>query len=336
MKPTDFALRLTAFLGQYLPAQRNVSLNTIKAYRDAFTLLLRYCRDEQKVPPEKATMDTLNASLVLSFLNHLETGGNCGTRTRNHRLSVLHAFFRYLQTEAPERMVQCQQILAIPFQRCAHSTVNYLSTEELSEILAQPDLTTDCGRRDAVMLSVLYDTGARVQELVDLSVRDIRLTSPAQIRLTGKGRKTRVVPLLSGTVKLLAQYMREHRLDCPERMDSPLFFNRQGERLSRSGVRYLLTKYTEEARKAKPGLPEKISPHTLRHSKAMHLLQAGNPATVIQAILGHADIRSTDIYARADMEMKRRALEKATKTAPSGTLPSWQGDRGLMDWLRSL
>jgi len=232
--------------------------------------------------------------------------------------------------------VQCQQILAIPFQRCARPTVNYLSTEELSEILAQPDLATDHGRRDAVMLSVLYDTGARVQELVDLSVRDIRLASPAQIRLTGKGRKTRVVPLLSGTVELLAQYMREHRLNCPERMDSPLFFNRQGEHLSRSGVRYLLTKYTEDARKAKPGLPEKISPHTLRHSKAMHLLQAGNPATVIQAILGHADIRSTDIYARADMEMKRRALEKAAKMAPSGTLPSWQRDKGLMDWLRSL
>ncbi len=336
MKPTDFAVRLTAFLGEYLPVQKNVSPNTIKAYRDAFTLLLRYCRDEQKVPPEKVTLGTLNASLVLSFLNHLETGGSCGTRTRNHRLSVLHAFFRYLQIEAPERMVQCQQILAIPFQRCARPTVNYLSTEELSEILSQPDLTTDHGRRDAVMLSLLYDTGARVQELVDLSVRDVRLDSPAQIRLTGKGRKTRVVPLLSGTVELLAQYMREHRLDCPERMDSPLFFNRQGEHLSRSGVRYLLMKYTENARKAKPGLPDKISPHTLRHSKAMHLLQAGNPATVIQAILGHADIRSTDIYARADVEMKRRALEKATKTAPPSTLPSWHGDKGLMDWLRSL
>lgn len=336
MKPTDFAERLTAFLGQYLPAQKNVSPNTIKAYRDAFTLLLRYCRDEQKLPPEKVTLDKLSAPLVLGFLNHLERGGNCGTRTRNHRLSVLHAFFRYLQTEVPERIMQCQQIMAIPFQRCARATVNYLSTEEMAAILAQPNFATDRGRRDAVMLSVLYDTGARVQELVDLLVRDVRLDSPAQIRLTGKDRKTRVVPLLSGTVELLAEYMREHRLVCPERMDSPLFFNRHGGRLSRSGVRYLLKKYTEEARKVKPGLSDKISPHTLRHSKAMHLLQAGNPATVIQAILGHADIRSTDIYARADMEMKRCALEKTIKVAPSGTLPYWQGDKGLMNWLRSL
>jgi len=336
MKPTDFAVRLTAFLGQYLPVQKNVSPNTVKAYRDAFTVLLRYCRDEQRVPPEKITLDALNASLVLGFLNHLEAERDCCTRTRNHRLAVLHAFFRYLQTEVPERMMQSQQILAIPFRRCGRPTVNYLSTGELSEILAQPDLATGCGRRHAVMLSLLYDSGARVQELVDLSVRDVRLDSPAQVRLTGKGKKTRVVPLLSGTVELLAQYMREYRLDHPARMDAPLFFNRKGERLSRSGVRYLLNKYTQNARRAKPGLPERITPHTMRHSKAMHLLQAGNPATVIQAILGHADIRSTDIYARADLDMKRRALEKATKTAPSFTPPSWQNDKGLIDWLHSL
>ena len=336
MKPTDFAMRLTNFLGQYLPSQKNVSPNTVKAYRDAFTVLLRYCRDEQKVQPEKITLDALNASLVLNFLSHVETGRNCCTRTRNHRLSVLHAFFRYLQTEVPERMMQWQQILAIPLQRCCRPIVNYLSTDEVAEILRQPDLATGYGRRDAVLLSLLYDSGARVQELVDLSVRDVRLESPAQIRLTGKGRKTRVVPLLPDAVDLLAQYMREHCLGSPECMDSALFFNRKGERLSRSGVRFLLAKYVGVARKARPCLPGRITPHTMRHSKAMHLLQAGNPATVIQAILGHADIRSIDIYAKADLQMKRRALEKTAKTAPLLTLPFWQNDKGLMDWLRTL
>ena len=234
-------------------------------------------------------------------------------------------------------MVQCQQILAIPLQRCARPVVNYLSREEMAAILAQPDLAIIWGRRDAVLLSVLYDTGARVQEVVDLSVGDVRLDSPAQIQLTGKGRKSRVVPLLSGTVELLREYMREHRLRCTERIESSLFFNRRGERLSRSGVRYILAKHTETARKETPGLPGRISPHTTRHSKAMHLLQAGNPAPVIQAILGHTDIRSTDIYARADMEMKRRALEKASATEPpSATLPSWQENKGMMEWLRSL
>jgi len=336
MRPTDFAVRLTSFLSEYLPAQRNVSPNTIKAYRDAFTLLLRYCRDQLAVPPENLALDALNAALILSFLNYLETENNCSIRTRNHRLSVLHAFFRYLQTEEPGRIAQCQQILAIPIKRCARPTVNYLTPEELAQILAKPDLETIWGRRDAVLFSLLYDTGARVQELVDLKVRDVRLNSPAQIRLTGKGRKMRVVPLMSGTVNLLDRYMKEHRLDRPECMDSMLFFNRRGENLSRSGVRYLLAKYTEDTCMPKTIRSGRISPHTMRHSKAMHLLQAGNPATVIQSILGHADIRSTDIYARADLEMKRHALEKATGMGPSVTIPFWQIDKGLMDWLCSL
>ena len=335
MKPTDFAIRLTNFLGEYLSAQKNVSSNTIKAYRDAFTLLLRYCRDHLAISPENLTLDTLNASLVLSFLNYIENGGNC-IRTRNHRLSVLHAFFRYLQTEEPGRIAQCQQILAIPLKRCSRPKVDYLTIDELAEILEKPNLSTKWGRRDATLLSLLYDTGARVQEVVDLSVRDVRLNSPAQICLTGKGRKTRVVPLMSATVNLLAQYMNEYRLDRPECIDLPMFFNRRGEKLSRSGVRYLLEKYTTDARKTKPGLLKNISPHTMRHSKAMHLLQAGNPATVIQSILGHADIRSTDIYARADIEMKRHALQKAAEMAPSVNLPSWRENKGLMEWLSSL
>lgn len=336
MKPTDFAIRLTQFLGEYLPAQRNMSPNTIKAYRDAFTLFLRYCRDQRDLAPERVTLELLEVPLILSFLDYLETERNCCPRTRNHRLSALHAFFRFLQTETPDRIAQCQRVLAIPFQRSARPLVNYLSREELTTLLAQPDLTAMQGRRDAVLLSLLYDTGARVQELIDISVRDVRLESPAQVLLTGKGRKTRVVPLLSGTVDLLAEYLREHRLSQCEQAYSPLFFNRRGEHLSRSGVRYILAKYLEQARRANPAIPKNTSPHTLRHAKAMHLLQAGNPATVIQAILGHADIRTTDIYARADMEMKRRALERAASTEPSTEFPSWQEDQKLMSWLRSL
>jgi integrase/recombinase XerD len=336
MKPTDFAIRLTNFLGEYLPAQKNVSPNTTKAYRDAFTLFLRYCRDHLPLSPEHLTLDKINVPLVLSFLNYLEAESNCNIRTRNHRLSVLHAFFRYLQTEEPGRIAQCQQILAIPLKRCARPIVNYLTTEELAKILAKPNMTAIWGRRDAVLLSLLYDTGARVQELVDLSVRDVRLSSPAQVRLTGKGRKVRLVPLMSGTVNLLAQYMSKHRLDRSERMDSPLFFNRRGEHLSRSGVRYLLSKYAGDLCNSKSALSGRVSPHTMRHSKAMHLLQAGNPPAVIQSILGHADIRSTDIYARADMEMKRQALAKVADMTPSLNMASWLNNKGLMEWLHSL
>ena len=248
----------------------------------------------------------------------------------------MHAFFRYLQVEAPEHIKQCQQILAIPFQRYQRSSVNYLSVEDLAVILSQPDINKVEGRRDAVLLSVLYDTGARVKELIDLNVRDVRLESPAQIILHGKGRRTRSVPLLSGTVNLLKEYIDEHRLNRPEKIDDQLFHNRRGERLSRSGVRYILNKYAEKAKNRLPGISEQISPHTFRHTKAMHLLQAGNPLITIQAILGHVDIKTSGIYASADMEMKRKALERASEISPSVEIPSWKKDENLLAWLRSL
>jgi integrase/recombinase XerD len=336
MKPTDFAAHLTRFLAEYLPAQRSVSPNTVKSYRDVFMLLLRFYRDRQGLNPERVTLGHIDVNRVLAFLGHLERERRCGIRTRNHRLSALHAFFRYLQTEEPGRIMQCQQILAIPFQRFQRAEVSYLTPDELAAILAQPDLNTSEGRRDAVLLSLLYDTGARVQELVDIKVRDIRLESPAQVLLHGKGKKTRIVPLLSGTVNLLAEYIHEHRLDRPDLQDLNLFQNRHRTKLSRSGVSYVLAKYALQANNRQSGSERHISPHTFRHTKAMHLLQAGNPMTTIQAILGHADLKTSAIYATADLEMKRAALEKAASVAPSPTLPSWRQDTSLMEWLRKL
>ena len=176
-----------------------------------------------------------------------------------------------------------------------------------------------------------------MQELIDLSVRDVRLENPAQVRLTGKGRKTRVVPLMNSTVALLRDYLREQGLIGPETFDKPLFRNRFGRRLSRSGIRYLVEKYVRKASISQPAVPlPKVSPHTFRHSKAMHLLQTDNPLVVIRDFLGHADIKSTEIYARADLDMKRRALEKASTKSPTPAVPSWQKDKGLLDWLTSL
>jgi site-specific recombinase XerD len=336
MKPTDLARHLTGFLGSYLPVQRNLSHNTIASYRDTFTLLLRYCQEHHRLPPQRLQLDQLRVPMLLAFLDHLEKERHCSARTRNQRLAAIHAFFRYLQTEAPDRMTQCQQVLLIPFQRHDRLAVPYLSVEDLSALLAQPDLGTTMGRRHAVLLAVLYDTGARVQEVVDLCVGDVRLEPPAQVRLTGKGRKTRIVPLMGRTVSLLKGYLDEHGLQQADRLAQPLFANRQDQRLSRSGIRHLILKYSRAARLGRPSLPEKVTPHTLRHTKAMHLLQAGNPLTTIQAILGHVDIKTCSIYAGADIEMKRQALEKAEHLAPNLTLPSWQRDQHLMDWLRSL
>jgi site-specific recombinase XerD len=336
MKPTDFSVHVTNFLSHYLAAQRNLSPNTIKAYRDVFTLLLRFCRDVRGIALERLSLAQIDAPLVEAFLDHLCNDRHSTIPTQNHRLAALHAFFRYVQSEVPERLLQCQQILAIPLRRHAHPIVGYLSKEYLAEILAQPDPRTHTGRRDAVLLSVLYDTGARVQELVDLSAGDVRLDPPAQIRLMGKGRKMRAVPLMDTTAQILRDYLRDNGLDCPEHFDRPLFQNRQGLRLSRSGVRYILEKYVNAVRGNHPGFTQPVSPHCLRHTKGMHLLQSGVPLEIIRDFLGHVDVKTTQIYARANLEMKRKALEKVADVSPLPEIPSWKQDKTLLEWLHSL
>jgi site-specific recombinase XerD len=336
MKPTDFSVHVTTFLTHYLAAQRNVSPNTIKAYRDVFTLLLRFCRDVQGIAPERLRLEQLDVSLVDAFLDYLERERRSAPRTRNHRLAALHAFFRYVQSEEPDRMLQCQKILAIPQRRHARATVGYLSKEDLAEVLAQPDLTNPGGRRDAVLLSILYDTGARVQELIDLSAGDVRLDPPALVRLVGKGRKMRAVPLMDKTVQLLRDHMHENHLDRPEQFDRPLFRNRCDQRLSRSGIRYILQKHVGKARSKRPSLNQTVTPHMLRHTKGMHLLQGGISLDMIRDFLGHVDVKTTQIYARANLEMKRKALEKISDSSPVQAMPSWQQNNNLLEWLRSL
>jgi site-specific recombinase XerD len=336
MKPTDFSIHVTSFLTHYLAAQRNLSPNTVKAYRDVFTLLLRFCRDFQGIAPEKLRLEQVDVSLVEAFLDHLEKERKSAPSTRNHRLAALHAFFRYVQAEEPDRMLQCQKILAIPLQRHTRPTVAYLSKEELAEILAQPNLRTPQGRRNAVLLSILYDSGARVQELIDLSVGDVRLDPPAQLRLLGKGRKMRAVPLMDNTVSLLRDHIQDNHFDRLEEFDKPLFRNRRNQRLSRSGIRYILQQYLGSARSKYPNLKRRVSPHTLRHSKGMHLLQSGISLDMIRDFLGHVDVKTTQIYARANLEMKRKALEKVSEPSPIPSIPTWQQNKNLLDWLRSL
>jgi integrase/recombinase XerD len=322
MKPTDFSVHVTSFLTHYLATQRNVSPNTIKACRDVFTLLLRFCRDVQGIAVERLRLEQIDVSLVEAFLDYLERERKSSSHTRNHRLTALHAFFRYVQAEEPARMHQCQKILAIPLRSHARATVAYLSKEELAAILAQPDLQTPEGRRDAVLLSVLYDTGARVQELADLSVGDVRLDPPVQIRLLGKGRKMRAVPLMGNTVQLLRGHMQENQLDRPEQFEQPLFQNARHERLPRSGIRYPSQIRRPGTKQVSEFEPNRT--HTLRHTKGMHLLQSGISLDMIRDFLGHADAKTTEIYARANLEMKRNALEKISEPSSVQPIPCWQ------------
>lgn len=335
MRPTTLSVHISHFLSHYLAGQRNLSPNTVKAYRDVFVLLLRFCRDVQGIAVEKLDLQQIDVALINAFLDYLVQERQCSERTANQRLAVLHAFFRYLQVEEPALIQQCQRILAIPLRRYVRREVGYLSRDHLAALLAQPDLTRSDGRRDAVLLSVLYDTGARVQELIDLTAGDVRLDAPAQVRILGKGRKERVVPLMENTATLLQQYIREQDLALPEHHSRCLFLNRQGNPLTRVGVNYILQKYLRHVREAYPQFTQKVTPHTLRHTKAMHLVQGGVSLDIVRDFLGHVDIKTTEIYARANLEMRRAAIEKVSP-APIPDIPSWKQNTSLLQWLQGL
>jgi integrase/recombinase XerD len=332
---TDFAVALRRFLTSYLAGLRGCSPATIASYRDTFKLLIAWFRDERSVQPARLTLDHLDAAAVTAFLGWLQESRHNSVSTRNQRLAAISSSCTWMQTEDPARMACWQDILAIPSKKQDRPAVRHLPAGQTRLLLARPDRTTRQGRRDATLLATLYDTGARVQEIADLSVRDIRPRNPAMASLTGKGRKTRHVPLDGGTVTLLAAYLEEQRLDEPGREDHPVFFNQHRARLSRGGIAWIIRKY--QAQIHDPLLAGAvISPHILRHSKAMHLYEAGVPLPYIRDILGHAELSTTEIYARASTEAKRKALEAAYQDIVTSDLPEWNQDASLIDWLTNL
>ena len=328
MKPTDFAYYLTEYLSKYLPGQIGVSANTVRSYRDTFSLLLRFFTHEYGISPDKLNFPQITKERVEQFLAYLGTERGCSISTRNQRLAAIHAFFRYMQTERPEHIHGCQQIIAIPFKKQPKSNIiRHISLDTMKEILAAPDNATRKGRRELVLLSVLYDSGARIQEIADLRVEDVRTESPPSIKLYGKGGKWRIVPLMTQTASLLEGYLKEWGLMSPEKKKAPLFTNRHGQKLTTAGIRYVFNKYVD---------PAAVTPHMFRHSKAMHLLQSGVNIVYIRDVLGHTNISTTEVYARADVEMKRKALEKAYPSPTPGDSPSWQKDEALLGWLKNL
>ncbi len=337
MKPTDFAYHLTTYLSKYLPGKAGISRNTILSYRDTFTLLLRFCSEEKAMAIEKTTLKFLTRNLINEFLDWLEAQRGCAVSTRNQRLAAIHSFFRYLQVEEPGHMLTCQQILSISMKRTGRNVINYLTLDAIKIILEAPDTTCLMGRRDLVLLTLMYDTGARVQEIADLTVADVRLENPPTVKLTGKGNKSRLVPLMTPTANLLRQYLSERDLKHAEYGPHNMFQNRSRTKLTRAGIAYIFHKYVEAARMVRPELlSKKISPHCFRHSKAMHLLQSGVNLVYIRDFLGHVSIKTTEMYARADGLMKRNALEKAYKLTPSSEMPVWQKNQALLEWLKEL
>ncbi|AFM41531.1 site-specific recombinase XerD [Desulfosporosinus acidiphilus SJ4] len=336
MKPTDFSKRLTDFLICYLPGEKGVSKNTIASYKDTFILFLTFMKDEKGIPANKLLLKQLTKENIVDFLDWIEESRHCCTATRNVRLAALHSFFHYLQYQCPENLLEWQRILSIPVKRTEKTSINYLSLEGIRLLLEEPDRLTRNGRRDLALLSLMYDSGARVQEIIDLTPSMVRFDVPCTIKLIGKGNKARIVPLLDAQMKFLKMYMAEQKLLEPYANMYPLFSNSRKEKLTRAGVNYILAKYAMQARTKNPSMiPEKLSCHTLRHSKAMHLLQSGVNLVYIRDILGHTSIQVTEVYARTDSRQKRAAIEKAyTDVTPEAT-PIWLANDDLLEWLKS-
>lgn len=336
MKPTDFAKHLTEFLSVYLPLQRNSSKNTIYSYRDTFKLLIRYCWEEKSIPAEKITLDILSSKLIASFLEWLENNRRNCISSRNLRLAAVHSFFRYVQSEEPAGIFHFQKIIAIPIKKTKKTMVEHLAPEAIKLLLEQPDKHTPKGRRDLTLMSILYDTAARVQELIDIRVGDVVLGNPAVLTLTGKGNKIRRVPIMKNAVLLLQNYLTENKLKQPWKNGIPLFVNNQHNKLTKEGVAYIVNKYVKLARKSSTIVPPKVKVHMFRHSKAMHLLQAGVNLIYIRDFLGHVDVKTTEIYARTDTETKRKAIENAYPDLIDSNLPDWSEDQALLSWLSEL
>jgi site-specific recombinase XerD len=324
---------LHTFFHSWLVEQRNASRHTVISYRDTWRLFLRYVAASRHQLVAKLRLPDLTATEVLAFLKDCEEQRRVSIATRNCRLAALRSFFAFLIDREPLAAGQCAEVLRIPVKRARQRELCYLEEHEVAAILAQPDRSTIEGQRDHTLLAFLYNTGARIQEALDLCPSSLRLESPAQVRLVGKGRKERLCPLWPETTALLRALL----LRAPRQPDQRIFVNRYGEPLGAAGVRFKLGQYVKRARKGIPSLAEKrVSPHTFRHTTAVHLVAAGVDVTVIRSWLGHAHLDTTNHYARANVETKRRALEKVATASRPGKAPRWKRDAELMAWLDSL
>jgi len=285
---------------------------------------------------DKMTLKDLTKEDVVSFLDWLQQVRKCGDATRNVRLAALHSFCRFLLYQKPELLWELQRVLAISMKKTEKSSISHLTIEGIKLLLRQPDTKTPKGLRDLAILCLMYDSAARVSEIINLTPSMIRLEQPHTIKLVGKGNKARIVPLMESDVIILRQYMIKNRLLEDNANQKPLFYNARKEKLTRSGLYHIFRTYACEARKKAGDLipDKKLCCHSLRHSKAIHLLQAGVNLVYIRDILGHQSVKTTEIYARTDSKQKREVLEKAYADVITHETPIWAHNSNLLDWLK--
>lgn len=335
----NFAGCLQSFFERYLVKECNRSPHTIRSYRDTFIHLIKFMKDERHIAPDRLSFDSFDRRTILDFLDWLESTQRNSSSTRNQRYQAIRSFFRYMMLEDPTRLDKWQSICSIKVKVSVRNTVNYLTVEGLKCMLEQIPTKTSAGRRNLTLLSLMYNLGARVQEIIDLTPSSVRMAKPYIVEILGKGGKKRVVPLDDCMMKLLMSYMKETGLDGSGMDCHPLFYNCWDSKLTTPGVTYILTKYAGKARLAHPELiPEKLSPHSLRHSRAIHMLQSGVELILIRDFLGHTSVSTTEIYARVDSKQRREALEKAYEDVgiKEPKLKSWEKNPKLIEMLKNL
>jgi integrase/recombinase XerD len=313
--PQCFPVLLQRFFLQRLMQQQHVTPRTVTAYRDSFRLLLSFAHQRLGKRPSDMTLEDLSASFILDFLNHLEVDRHNCSRSRNARFAAIRSFMEYVSFEEPSALALTQSVLAIPMKRFEQPMVGFLSREHIEAILTAPDANSWTGQRDRVMLAALYNTGARVSELIGMRISDLTLDPTAWIRIRGKGRKERSVPLWSDTTRELKRWLRQY----PRAPEQPLFPSRSGGPLTRIGLTERLKLAVQCAAQRFPELAKRrVFPHLVRHSVAMHMLQSGVDITVIALWLGHESPVTTHRYVEADLKMKDRALKalQAPSCAP--------------------
>lgn len=321
------------FFSHYMPVQKGLSVNTMHAYRDAIKLLLCYAADTLGRMVDKLVVQDITEKVVIAFLDHVEQERKCSPNTRNARLAAIRSLFAFIAREEPVLMQQCQRIRAIPLKRTQHQTVGYLEEKEMQAIFDAVDSNSRTGIRDRALLLLLYNTGARVSEIVELKLHDLRLDGAGQVHLLGKGKKHRSCPLWPETITALQAYLEQRSPKEPG--IEYLFLNVNGAPITRFGIRYITKKYGTAAQAQCPSIKTKtINPHTIRHTTAMHLLRSGNDVNMVSYWLGHADINTTHIYLEIDMEMKRRMLEKAD--APAIKKKELWHKPDILQWLNNL
>lgn len=333
MTATDFAVLITKFLTEYLPLHRNCSKNTISSYKDSLKLFILFLRDGKSMNINKFKMHQINRELILEFIEWLENRGNSPV-TINHRLAGIKSFINFAQYESVENLAYLQPVLSVKSLKTTTRQVDYLTEEQMNNLINLPHIDTSTGIRHRIIMCLLYDTGARVQELCDLKIEDTNLGNNPTVKLHGKGSKIRIVPISKNMNQILEVYISKFFSDIKLKNEY-LIKNKNNQQMSRDGIEYIVQKYATILKNNDPSFPSKVHPHMFRHSKAMHMLAVDIPIVYIRDFLGHEDISITMIYARADSRKKNEAINNLAPKLIEENYVDWSKDQDLLDFLNS-